>query len=129
MTKQDKEYYSIQTLYHATGISNKQDILRYGLKFQKNHTYEDSRDDRIYLANDYDVALSYAEVSERFDGEKIVVFAVDVDDLDLLALHVDDNVLLDENELPATFEYAKEIPAKCITLVNDERELDLDIDF
>ena len=106
-----------ETLYHATYEKNKENILKEGLKFQKTHHYDDSRDDRIYLADDEDIAISYAETAEDYDGGNITVFAVKTNLIDKNSLDIDQNVLLSEDKEPHTFEYAKEIPAKVLQIV------------
>lgn len=78
--------------------------------------YEDSKPGVVYLANEPEVAESYAECSDwieeqdEADDLDIIIIEVDADKLDLNKLYVDENVLLDEDEENATWEYHGIIP-------------------
>ena len=73
--------------------------------------WEDSKPGIVYLANDPDVAESYAEAAEEVSDEiydsGIVVLKIPTKGLELNKLHDDRNVLEDDSD---TYEYHGQIP-------------------
>ena len=111
-----KEYFSNEDnfyLYHATYKPLLNSIKKNGLGNTKRTNWEDSKRGVVYLASDKDVAESYAESAENINEEwldEIIILKVNVKDLDKNKLKIDENVLLDEDEVPETFEYHGIIP-------------------
>jgi hypothetical protein len=98
-------------LYHATYKPLIKNIKKFGLggnpKQRKN--WEDSKN-VVYLADDPDVAESYAEESELVNEDwldEIVMFKIDINNLDSNSLKNDANV---RNDDQSTFEYHGVIP-------------------
>jgi hypothetical protein len=98
-------------LYHATYNPLIKNIEKYGLggnpKQIKN--WEDSQN-VVYLADDPDVAESYAEEAELVDEywlDEIVIFKININNLDSNLLKNDTNV---RNDDQSTFEYHGVIP-------------------
>ena len=61
-------------LFHATVDSNKENILKNGLRLANKNSimYDGSKTKgKIFLANDYDIAYSFVESSDT-DDEKII---------------------------------------------------------
>jgi len=99
-------------LYHATYKSLLPSIKKAGLDTRKSAlAWEDSKPGIVYLANDPDVAESYAEAAEEVSDEiydsGIVILKIPVKDLDMSKLHDDRNVLEDDSD---TYEYHGQIP-------------------
>ena len=120
----------INYLYHATPACNVSSIKKSGLGGKitaKKRLYEyegtpyDNITTGVFFANDEYVAESYVETSEAFEEMsdayegrygielKIVVFKVDVKDLDLDLLSIDSNQQYDD-EMCATYFYNGVIP-------------------
>jgi hypothetical protein len=105
-------------LYHATykPLLNKIKVM--GLDTRKSKTaWEDSVRGYVYLANDVDVAASYAESSEEVPEdwlEQIIILTIDTEKLDLDKLFDDSNV---RNESSDTFEYRGVISPDAIVKV------------
>ena len=98
-------------LYHATYKPLLDSIRKTGLGGTRNTWFEDSIPGVVYLADDPDIAESYAEANDSVDDEwldEIVVFKVNVSDMDASKLYVDENVRSDEP--PHTYEYHGTIP-------------------
>jgi hypothetical protein len=98
-------------LYHATYKPLIKNIKKFGLggNPKKRKNWEDSKD-VVYLANDPDVAESYAEESELVNEDwldEIVIFKIDTNNLDINLLKNDKNVRNDDQD---TFEYYGIIP-------------------
>ena len=80
--------------------------------------WADSKPGVVYLADDPWVAESYAETSEWVDDQEdpdkyldnIIILEVDPSKLDSTKIFIDRNVLLDEGEENATWEYHGVIP-------------------
>lgn len=131
-TKNNKKY-----LYHATPGCYVSSINKYGLggKIPKVRfwDYEGTPYEKIeqgcFLAADEYVAESYVEASESFEelsdayeeryGKEmpIVVFRINVDDLDKNLLSVDTNQSVDEDAEPTYF-YSGVIPFSKLTMIN-----------
>lgn len=109
-----------EKLYHATFLPFLESIQQNGLGNTDRKMYTDSRPGVVYLANDPCVAESYAECSEwveEQDGiddydylDNIVILEIDVSKLENGKIFVDQNVLLEEGEENATWEYHGIIP-------------------
>lgn len=105
-------------LYHATYKTFLKSIQQKGLGNTKIKMWSDSKPGVVYLADDPWVAESYAEESEWVDEredpdrylDNIIILEIDVAKLDKDKLEVDKNVLLDEDEANATWEYHGIIP-------------------
>jgi len=93
-------------LYHATLEPYLDGIKKSGLGNSPTKNYPDSKDDVVYLASDPEEAISYAEVAETPEEYKIIVFEIDVNDLDSSKLSADRNVIGGKT----TFEYKGVIP-------------------
>tara|TARA_R110002012_G_C11607872_1_gene607885 strand:+ start:216 stop:590 length:375 start_codon:yes stop_codon:yes gene_type:complete len=99
-------------LYHATYKALLPLIKKGGLDTRKSAlAWEDSKPGIVYLANDPDVAESYAEAAEEVSDEiydsGIVVLKIPTKGLELNKLHDDRNVLEDDSD---TYEYHGQIP-------------------
>ena len=92
-------------LYHATLEPYLAGIKKSGLGNSPTKNYPDSKD-VVYLASDPEEAISYAEVAETPEEYKIIVFEIDVNDLDSSKLSADRNVIGGKT----TFEYHGVIP-------------------
>ncbi|WQJ53524.1 MAG: hypothetical protein [Wendovervirus sonii] len=124
-------------LYHATPACYVNSIKKYGLGGKipkvrfwdyKNTPYE-KIEQGCFLATDEYVAESYVENSEafeelsdiyeeRYDKElEIVVFKINIKDLDLSLLSIDENQLVDEDTDPTYF-YNGVIPFKNLIKIN-----------
>ena len=109
-----------EKLYHATFQPFLESIQQNGLGNTERKMYTDSVNGVVYLADDPCVAESYAECSEwveEQDGiddyaysDNIVILEIDVSKLDNGKIFVDQNVLLEEDEENATWEYHGIIP-------------------
>lgn len=107
-----------EKLYHATYKQFLKSIQQKGLGNTKRKMWSDSRAGVVYLADDPWVAESYAEESEWVDDredpdkylDNIIILEVDTSKLDATKIFVDKNVLLDEGEENATWEYHGIIP-------------------
>ena len=114
-------------LYHATYRPFLKSIQQKGLGNTKRKMWSDSKRGVVYLANDPWVAESYAEesewVDERDDPDKyfdnIIILEIDTSKLDATKLFVDSNVLLDEDEENATWEYHGIIPWEACKIFED----------
>ena len=99
-------------LYHATYKALLPLIKKGGLDTRKSAlAWEDSKPGIVYLANDPDVAESYAEAAEEVSDEiydsGIVVLKIPTKGLELNKLHDDRNVQDDDSD---TYEYHGQIP-------------------
>lgn len=110
-----------QYLYHATYKPLLQKIKLLGLGNTKRTYWEDSKPGVVYLADDPDIAESYAEINDNLQNEdwldEIIIFKINTDNLDKSKLFIDNNILLDKNEQPHTFEYHNIIPFEKMELI------------
>lgn len=119
------EQHNITSLYHATASCYVDSIRKYGLGGKipsirfwdyKGTEYVDI-DKGCFLATDEYVAESYVETSDSFDDLvnqydediEIVVFEININDLDMSKLKIDTNQLYDDSIDP-TFFYEGIIP-------------------
>lgn len=105
-------------LYHATYKPLLDNIRKTGLGGTKNAWWEDSVQGVVYLADDPDIAESYAEANDNVDDkwlDEIVIFEVNVSDIDASKLCVDENVRSDEP--PHTYEYHGTIPYSALRII------------
>jgi len=110
------------TFYHATYNALLPEIKKKGLDTRKvDLAWEDSKAGVVYLANDLDVAGSYAEAAEEMPDEiydsGIVVLHIPSKALDLKKLHDDSNVR--SGGASDTYEYHGQIPWNKIKKVTD----------
>ena len=110
------------TFYHATYNALLPEIKKKGLDTRKvDLAWEDSKAGVVYLANDLDIAGSYAEASEETPDEiydsGIVVLHIPSKGLNLKKLHDDSNVRSGEGS--DTYEYHGQIPWNKIKKVTD----------
>lgn len=98
-------------LYHATYRPLLYSLIKHGIdpsKGKKN--WPDSKKKYIYLATDPDVAISYAEESEKVKEswlDKIIVLKIDTNKIDTTKLSLDRNVRDNDG---STLEYKGIIP-------------------
>lgn len=107
-----------EKLYHATYAQFLNSIKTNGLGNTKNKMWTDSKQAVVYLADDPWVAESYAEESEWIYEQEdpdayldnIIILEITANNLDKSKLKVDKNVILDDGEENATWEYHGIIP-------------------
>lgn len=104
-------------LYHATFKPLLDSIRQHGLggNGSEQKRYTDSKHGIVYLANDPDVAESYAEVAEDIPDDwldEIVILKINVSKLDQSKLSRDRNVIGGDD----TFEYSGVIPYSAIEI-------------
>ena len=90
-------------LYHATYKPLLKSIESKGLGDTKRKNWDASESEVVYLADDIDVAESFAEASERVPDEwidNIVILEIDTSNLDRKKFYVDRN-----NQSGGTIEY------------------------
>ena len=109
-----------KVLYHATYKKYLPSIKKNGLVINSgNCSYEGQvGDEAVYLANDYDVAESFAEsaeVDEDIMDTGIVVLEINTSLLDENKFGLDPNIILEEGEEPYSFIYRDNIPVSAIT--------------
>lgn len=105
-------------LYHATYRQFLDSIKINGLGNTKQKMWPDSEPGIVYLASDPWIAESYAEEAEWIYQQNdpdayldsIVILEIDTAKLDTGKIKVDRNVLLDDDEENATWEYHSIIP-------------------
>jgi hypothetical protein len=104
-------------LFHATFRKHLDSIQKYGLNGLGEKNFNDSVEGVTYLATSYDVALSYAECTEIEEEwtEDIVVFSVNISDLNPDLLKSDTNVIDNDG---STLEYHGFISFHLLTLVD-----------
>ena len=120
----------INKLYHATYLPFLDSIKENGLGVTKNKMWEDSKPGVVYLADDPWVAESYAETSELLYDlddaddylDNIIILEIDATQLDSNKLYKDENVILDNEEENATWEYHGIIPWKACKIFNSKIE-------
>lgn len=120
-----------EKLYHATYTPFLDSIKSNGLGNTKNKMWTDSVNGVVYLANDPWVAESYAEESEWVYEQEdpdtyldnIVILEINTSKLNKNKLKVDKNVLLDDEEENATWEYHGIIPWEACKIFKKENTL------
>lgn len=104
-------------LYHATYGAVIDSIQKHGLDNRHGQlAWQDSKLGVVYLASDPYEAESYAETSEDVPDDwldDIVIFKVDIRDLDSSKLHRDSNVI----DGVTTFEYHGVIPYNVLKIL------------
>jgi hypothetical protein len=118
-----KDIKRLKKLYHATYRPLLKKIKQSGFLGGKNlkRNYTDSKPGITYWASDPDIAYSYAEESETVKDEwldDIIVFECDIKNFDLNKLFYDRNVLLDDDEIPETFEYHDVMPFEKLRIID-----------
>ncbi len=88
-------------LYHATYAENKESIQKDGIKRFCPQNFDGMcMNDCIYFAFHPEAAIAYAEGADTYEGQEIIVFSVDAEDLDLLCVGYDWNNLCEyENDI------------------------------
>ena len=123
----NNEEVTLKYLYHATYLPFLSSIKKNGLGNTNRKMYCDSKGKGVvYLANDADVAISYAEesewVEEQEDPDKyldnIIVLKIDVSKLDQDKLFSDENVRSIDD---ATYEYHGIIPFDAVIDVIEDK--------
>lgn len=114
-----------QYLYHATYRPLLAKIRKTGLGNTKRTFWDDSKPGVVYLADDPDIAESYAEENENCNEDwldEIIIFKIPIIALDQSKLFVDKNVLIDTNngEIPHTYEYHGIIPFDSLNIYQAE---------
>lgn len=111
-------------LYHATYKPFLDSIMKNGLGGSGAQTqWEDSKPGYVYLAKDYEVAVSHAEANEEVPDEyidNIVVLVIDASKLDLEKLEDDPNVMDDDS----TLAYNGIIPSTAFSVQLDELKIE-----
>jgi len=111
------------SLYHATYKPFLDSIMKNGLGGSGAQTqWEDSKPGYVYLAKDYEVAVSHAEANEEVPDEyidNIVVLVIDASKLDLEKLEDDPNVMDDDS----TLAYNGIIPSTAFSVQLDELKI------
>ena len=105
-------------LYHATYKPLLRSIKKQGLVPGTRKNWDFSNSSVICLATDEYIAESYAETAELIPDsyfDNIIVFKINVDDLDQSKLAKDENV--DGGDGEDTFQYSGNIDYKLLTLV------------
>lgn len=115
-------------LYHATYKPFLKSIKEKGLGNTKRKMWSDSVRGVVYLADDENVAYSFAENAEWLDGvedydkyaDNIIVLKIDASKLDHEKLKIDSNIVLGNNEEPHTYEYHGIIPFSYVVDILEE---------
>ena len=105
-------------LYHATPEHNLKSIMREGIVPGNSPNWEDSVDDRIYLATDPDVAYDFVINSEAEldDDERVAIITIDTDYLDNDFLQADSNIFFDNDIY--SYEYRGTVPPSAFDDIN-----------
>lgn len=102
-------------MYHATFEAFMPSIQEKGLTINNPDNWDgDIVPGAVYLATNPDIAESYAEeanVDDDVYDSGIVILEIDTSKLDISKFGPDENVVLDEDEIPETFAYYDNIPA------------------
>lgn len=104
-------------LYHATYLPRLASIMSQGLRPDTEKNWAISKD-YIYLTDDPEVAVAFAEIAEEVPKKylnQIVVLKVNAEDLDLDKLEMDDNII-EKNDY--SFQYSGHIPPEIIEVEN-----------
>ena len=112
----------IKKLYHATYGVYKNSILSEGLKIGRNPNWNGMDCcGVIYLADDLDVAGSFAECADLVDDDAldsgVCVFEVNVKSLDRSLFNEDPNILFEDDDEVNSFIYPEDIPPSALKLV------------
>ena len=115
-------------LYHATYKPFLNSIKKNGLGNTRRKMWSDSVRGVVYLALDFDVAVSYAETAEWLDeldddkyekyADNIIVLKIDTSLLDKDKFFIDSNVLDNDGD---TLEYHGVIPFSSVVEVVNEK--------
>lgn len=112
----------IKKLYHATYVAYKESIISEGLKTGKTSNWNGMDCcGVIYLADDVDVAGSFAECADLVDDDVldsgVCVFEVNVKSLDRSLFNEDPNILFEDDDEVNSFIYTEDIPPSALKLV------------
>lgn len=111
----------IKKLYHATYGVYKESIISEGLKTGKSSNWGGMEScGVIYLADDLDVAGSFAECADLVDDDVldsgVCVFEVNVKSLDRSLFDGDPNILFEDDDEVNSFIYPEDIPPSALKL-------------
>jgi len=110
-------------LYHATYKQLLKSIKEKGLGGEVSpYPWQLVKPGIVYLATEFDIALSYAETNDNVPDEwidEIVVFKIDTKDLDKNKIKTDTNVKLNKDEEAATIMYEGIIPYNILEKVTE----------
>ena len=108
-------------LYHASYNKFRNAILSEGLKTGMKPNWKDMQHcGVIYLANDAEIAESFAECADVDDETMesgICIFEIDTSDIDETMLASDPNIVFKDDEEAYSFIYPKNIPATTLKLI------------
>ena len=112
----------IKKRYHATYVAHKESIISGGLKTGKASNWDGMEScGVIYLADDLDVAGSFAECADLVDDDVldswVCVFEVNVKSLDRSLFNEDPNILFEDDDEVNSFIYPEHIPQSALKLV------------
>ena len=112
----------IKKLYHASYGVYKNSILSEGLKTGRNPNWNGMDCcGVIYLADDVDVAGSFAECADLVDDDVldsgICVFEVNVKLLDRSLFNEDPNILFEDDDEVNSFIYPEDVPPSALKVV------------
>lgn len=113
-------------LYHATSIKNKDSIERNGLLIGCKSNWKDMyTSDAIFLAVNPDVAEDYVASSETYNGEEIIVYQIDINDIDQSKVYYDWNNRCEYSSEINSVAYKENIPPM---FLNVAKEIDQEIE-
>lgn len=108
-------------LYHASFAKNADSILQNGLRRGCPSNWNGMcMQNMLYLAVNAEAAVSYAEASDTYNGEDIVVFCVDAKDLDPDKIKYDWNNRCEYEDDINSVAYDADIPAKLIKVSTED---------
>ena len=109
----------IKKLYHASYNVFREKILSEGLQVKQSSNWHDMKNSNfIFLANNPDVAVLFAETSDVDDvifNSGICLFEIDVSDIDETLIQKDPNIIFYEDIY--SFVYPKNIPPSALKLI------------
>ena len=108
-------------LYHATFANNASSIIKNGLCTGNKPNWEGmSMRDAVYLAVNPEIAIDYAETSDAYDDQEIVVFKVNPAMLDLHKIGYDWNNLCECEDDINSVAYFANIPPELLSISDDD---------
>ena len=107
-------------LYHATSVKNKESIERNGLLIGCKSNWEDIyTSDAIFLAVNPDIAEDYVTASDTYNGEEIIVYQVDINDIDQSKVYYDWNNLCEYSQEINSVKYKGNILPELLNLAKE----------
>jgi hypothetical protein len=128
-------------LYHATYIKYWEEIQKQGhLGNSKYKNWDMSKSDKVYMANDPEIAASFAETSELYDydydDDDMVILQIDVSKLDKSKISIDPNIIYDPEELQDegerliySYEYSGTIPLSALKVIDNLNNIEKDYEL